>query len=81
MVNWLFVATCLIFFVGCSSLKSSQEQQAPAYHNSPMKLFVDGWLTGDSPPPDFSLGGNNGGWGWYYFVGWPFELLGPALTK
>jgi hypothetical protein len=78
MVNWLVVAGCLILCVGCSSLKSSQEQSAAAvtppvqkhasaYHDSPMARFVK----------DFPQGG---GWGWYW-VGLVLQVSGQYLAK
>jgi hypothetical protein len=41
-----------------------------------MPQFVKNWW--DTPPPNFST---NGSWGWYYFVGMPLQILGPALCK
>jgi hypothetical protein len=86
MVNWLLVAGCLILCVGCSSLKSSQEQSAaavtppvpkhaPAYHDSPLARFVKDWW--ETPPPDFPQGG---GWGWYW-VGLVLQVSGQYLAK
>jgi hypothetical protein len=58
-------AFCLILLVGCATAKPAQKQteaaavapsvrkQPSAAHNSPMRLFVRGWLEGNAPPPDF----------------------------
>jgi hypothetical protein len=83
IVICLFVANCFILCLGCSSVKSPQEQSAisatPPPHKQITPQFIKNWW--DDPPPYSSLGNTNGGWGWYYFVGVPLEVLGPFLTK
>ena len=90
VVNLLAVATCLLFCVGCSTLKPAQEprtaaagplvpKQASAPHNYPFKWFVRGWLLGQAPPPDVHEN-TNGSWGWYY-LGMILECLGQGLNK
>jgi hypothetical protein len=89
MLNWLVEAACLILCVGCSSLKSSQEQQAtavtppvqkqaPSYHNSPMARVVKNWW--ETPPPDFPQGSADSGWGWYW-LGLILQGSGQYLAK
>jgi hypothetical protein len=63
ILNSLALAICMIFVIGCSSVKPTQKQSSVAVapfdqnqpcvvHNSVMGRFVRDWLKGDAPPPD-----------------------------
>jgi hypothetical protein len=64
-LNSLALAICVFLFVGCSSVKPTPKQSsavvAPSAQKQPcapyeslMKRFVNGWLAGKAPPPDYT---------------------------
>jgi len=91
LVNELAVLACLVFCVGCSSTKHAPDQpaaavttsdskQMPAAHPGLTTKFVNGWLKGEAPPPDFSMGGGDGCSGWTWF-GMILQCAGTLLVS
>jgi hypothetical protein len=65
MLNSLALIVSMILSVGCSSVKPapkepanatipSAEKQPCLALNSLMRRFINGWLEGKAPPPDFT---------------------------
>ena len=92
MIAYQFVLlTVFALCVGCSSVKpapgqnmtavvSPPQEEPPPPHDYPMKWFVDGWLLGKAPPPDFPEPGNEGSEAWAW-LGVILQDLGQSLCK
>jgi len=91
LVNELAVLACLVWCVGCSSTKpapgqpaaavtTADQKQMSATHDSPTARFVNAWLKGQAPPPDFSMGGGDGYSGWTWF-GMILQCAGTLLVS
>jgi hypothetical protein len=64
MLNFLILSICMIFSVGCSTVKPAEPPPAtaaaptvhkptPVAHNSIFNTFVREYFEGNAPPPDF----------------------------
>lgn len=81
----------LILCAGCSTTKPAPDEtaaaaspadqrQTAAAHPGRTTKFVNAWLKGDAPPPDFSMGGGDGNSGWT-FLGMILQCAGTLLVN
>jgi hypothetical protein len=85
----LAILACLFLCLGCSGVKpapappvvaAASPQQSPSPSPGLTKRFVDAWLKGQAPPPDFSQGGGDGNYGWTFF-GMILQCTGSILVN
>jgi hypothetical protein len=87
----LLLLACLALYTGCSTATPPPKVPAAAVtppvqkaagtpHANLMRQFVDGWLNGNSPPPDFTMNNNNASWAWEP-VGLVLQILDTFLTS
>jgi len=87
----LAILACLILCLGCSGVTpapaqpvaaatSPTQKSAPAAAPGLTKTFVDAWLKGQAPPPDFSQGGGGDNYGWT-FIGMILQCTGTILVN
>jgi hypothetical protein len=87
----LLLFACLALYTGCSTatpppkvptaaVTPPVQKAAGTPHANLMRRFVDGWLNGNSPSPDFTQNNDNASWAWEP-VGWVLEILGTLLTS
>jgi len=91
VLSQLVIPACLFLCLGCSGVTpapgppvaaatSPAQKRDPAAAPGLTKTFVDAWLKGQAPPPDFSQGGGGDNYGWT-LIGMILQCTGTILVN